>query len=403
MTKFKKPLVITLVTLGVLFLAYLTALSLYQSPEYARRLVMYGQSDINDYLIFPERAVENGDSVSILEKGDGTIPQSISWYNPIAQKERVENLVELFELTDTNAFIVLRDDKILYEGYFNGTAPDSIHTSFSAAKSFVSALIGAAIADGSIASVDDPVVKYIPEIAGRGLDSMTIRDLLLMNSGIRYEYNRDLPFYRHPFGDDSLTYYSPDLRKTALRVEADGTLNDKQFHYNNYHLLLEGLILERVTGMTVSEYTQEKLWKPMGAEYPASWSLDSEDSGFEKMESGINARAMDYARFGSIFLHDGFWNGVQILPAEWVQEATAPLKPDARDYGPAEEIGFYYKYHWNGLENADGTYDYYAEGHFGQYVYIAARKDVVIVRLGDETDYPIYWPLVFQSLVNQME
>ena len=155
--------------------------------------------------------------------------------------------------------------------------------------------------------------------------------------------------------------------------------------------------------MTVSEYTQEKLWKPMGAEYPASWSLDSEASGFEKMESGINARALDYARFGSIFLHDGFWNGVQIMPAGWVQEATAPLKSDLRDYGPAEEIGFYYKYHWSGLENADGTYDYYAKGHFGQYVYVAARKDVVIVRLGDETDYPIYWPLVFQSLVNQME
>jgi len=396
--------------LGILFLAALlitlaefAALSLYVSPEYAWRLMRYGQSDINDYLIFPERAIANGDNVSLLEKGDGTIPQSIPWYDPIAQKERVENLDELFELTDTNTFIVLRDDKILYEGYFNGTAPDSIHTSFSAAKSFVSSLIGAAIADGSIASVDDPVVEYIPEIAGRGLDSMTIRDLLLMNSGIRYEYNRDLPFYRHPFGDDSLTYYSPDLRKTALRVEADGTLNDRQFHYNNYHLLLEGLILERATGMTVSEYTQEKLWRPMGAEYPASWSLDSEDSGFEKMESGINARAVDYARFGLIFLHNGFWNGAQILPAEWVQEATAPLKPDPRDYGPAEEIGFYYKYHWNGLKNADGTYDYYAEGHFGQYIYVAPRKNMVIVRLGDETDYPLIWSLIFQSLVDQME
>jgi CubicO group peptidase (beta-lactamase class C family) len=87
--------------------------------------------------------------------------------------------------------------------------------SFSTAKSFVSALIGAAIADGSITSVDDPVIKFITQIAGRGLDSKTIRNLLLMNSGIRYEYNSQLPFYRHPFGDDSLTYYSPDMRKPA--------------------------------------------------------------------------------------------------------------------------------------------------------------------------------------------
>jgi CubicO group peptidase (beta-lactamase class C family) len=401
--KMKKRFATLFLVLLILFLAYIVALSLFDSPEYAWRLVMYGQSDINDYLIFPERAIQNGDKVSILKKGDGSIPQSILWYDPIAQKERVENLNELFELTDTNAFIVLRDDKILYEVYFNGKTPDSLHTSFSAAKSFVSALIGAAIADGSIASVDDPVVKYIPELAGRGLDTMTIRDLLLMNSGIRYEYNQDLPFYKHPFGDDSLTYYSPDLRKTALRVEADGTLSDKAFHYNNYHLLLEGLILERATGVTVSEYMQEKFWKPMGAEYPASWSLDSKASGFEKMESGINARAVDYARFGLIFLHNGFWNGVQILPEEWVHEATAPLNPDLRDYGPAEETGFYYKYHWHGLKNTDGTYDYYAAGHFGQYIYVAPRINAVIVRFGDETDYSIIWPLIFQSLVDQME
>ncbi|NOH03407.1 MAG: serine hydrolase [Chloroflexi bacterium] len=399
----KKPLATLFIVLFVLFLAYVAALSLFDSPEYAWRLVMYGQSDINDHLIFPERAIQNGDNVSVLEKGSESVPQTIPWYDPIAKKERVENLGELIQLTDTNAFIVLRDDRIVYEGYFNGTGRDSIHTSFSAAKSSVSALIGAAIADGSIASVDDPVIQYIPEIAGRGLDSMTIRDLLLMNSGIRYKFNREIPFYMHPFGDDSKTYYSTDMRKTATSVEADGTLADKAFHYNNYHLLLEGLILERATGMTVSEYMQEKFWIPMGAEYPASWSLDSETSGFEKMDSGINARAVDYARFGSLFLHNGFWNDVQILPEDWVIESTAPLDPDPRDYGPAEEIGFYYKYHWNGLKNADGTYDYYAEGHYGQYIYVAPRKNVVIVRLGDETEYFLIWSLIFQSLVDQME
>lgn len=390
--------------LTIIFALAFITVSLYVSPEYARRLLMYGQSDINDHHIFPERVILNGDKVSALEKAEGPIPQTIPWGDPMMKQERVENLDELLALTDTNAFIVLRDDKAIYEGYFNSTGRDSVHTSFSAAKSFVSALIGAAIADGSIASVDDPVIQYIPEIAGRGLDTMTIRDVLLMNSGIRYQFNSEIPFYRHPFGDDALTYYSPDLRKTALRVEADGTLPDKTFHYNNYHLLLEGMILERAIGMTVSEYMQEKFWKPMGAEYPASWSLDSEVSGFEKMESGINARAMDYARFGSIFLHNGFWNGVQILPKEWVEESTAPLNPDPRDYGPAEEIGLYYRYHWLGINNPDGTYDFYAEGHYGQYIFVAPRKNVVIVRLGDQADeYPVYWPLIFQSLVDQIE
>lgn len=402
--KLAKILKILLIGSLFLFAAAFIATSLYDSPGYALRLLLYGQSDINDHHIFPERIIQNGEKVSVLEKADGPIPQTIPWFDPMTRQERVEKLDELLALTDTNAFIVLHNDKIVYEGYFNGTGRDSVHTSFSAAKSFVSALIGTAIADGSIASVDTPVVQYIPELAGRGLDTMTIRDLLLMNSGIRYHFNSEIPFYLHPFGDDSLTYYSPDLRKTALRIKADGTLQERQFRYNNYHLLLEGMILERATNMTVSEYMQEKFWKPMGTEYPASWSLDSESTGFEKMESGFNARALDYARFGSIFLHNGFWNGTQILPEEWVEESTAPLNFDPRDYGPAEEIGFYYRYHWLGMKNSDGTHDFYAEGHYGQYIYVAPRKNVVIVRLGDWTDdYPVYWPLIFQSLVDQME
>ena len=401
--KIKKTLTILFFIAIFLFLGAFVAVSLYDSPEYAWRLVRYGQSDINDYLIFPERPIRKGDTVSVLEKSDGSIPQTITVRDTRRKMEYLENLPELFELTGTNAFIVLRDDKIVYENYFNGNTRDSIHTAFSASKSFVSALIGAAIADGSISSVNDPTIKYIPELAGRGLDEMTIRDLMLMNSGIRYEYNMDLPFYKHPFGDDSLSYYSPDLRKTALQVEADGAPIGKTFHYNNYHLLLEGLILERSTGMTVSEYMQEKFWVPMGAEYPASWSLDSDASGFEKMESGINARAIDYARFGSIFLHNGFWNGVQILPEAWVKDSTVPLDPDPHDDGLPKEIDFYYKYHWSGLKTPDGTYDYFAEGHFGQLIYVAPRKNVVIVRLGDETDYFIFWDLFMKSLVDQME
>ena len=146
-----------------------------------------------------------------------------------------------------------------------------------------------------ISSVDDPVIKYVPEIAGRGLDTLTIRNLLRMDTGIRYRSEDDI---LAPFSDDALTYYPPDLRQVAFGVQPGKTPIGAAFHYNNFHPLLEGLIIERATGMRVAEYLQERIWKPMGAEFPASWSLDSEASGFEKMESGINARAVDYARFG---------------------------------------------------------------------------------------------------------
>ena len=189
-------------------------------------------------------------------------------------------------------------------------------------------------------------------------------------------------------------------------MEADSTPIGETVHYNNYHLLLEGLIIERATSMHVAEYLQEKIWKPMGAEFTATWSLDSEASCFEKMESGIKARAIDYARFGLLFLHNGFWNGVQILPASWVAESTQPLRPDPRTwetYPSWTEYGGYYKYHWWGINNADGSYDFYAHGKYDEIVYIAPRKNVVIVRLGDSLDENVRWPLVIHNIIDQLQ
>ena len=320
-------------------------------------------------------------------------------------KARKEVLGDLLKRTGTRAFLIVKDDKLIYETYLESSRTE-VNTSFSSAKSFNSALIGAAIAEGKIRSVNDPVIKYIPEISGRGLDELTIRDLLLMNSGISYVEGDELPFYYAPFADDPLTYYPPDLRKVALSVEASDTPIGEAFRYNNYHPLLEGVIIERVAGMSVAEYLQEKFWKPMGAEFPASWSLDSETSGFEKMESGINARAIDFARFGLIFLHDGFWNGVQILPESWVRESTEPLRPDPRVWKTFPEwldYGGYYKYHWWGINDADGSYDFCAQGRYGQIIYVAPRKNVVIVRLGDELDENVIWPLAIHDIVDKLE
>jgi CubicO group peptidase (beta-lactamase class C family) len=397
---FLKPLLYLLLLILAMLAAFIAALSFFDSPEYARRILMYGQSDINDYLIFPERLIQNGSQPSTLETADADVPQVVRY--PYAGQERSEDLEELNRRAGSKAFIIVRNVRVIYESYFNGSRREAINTSFSSAKSFNSALIGAAISEGKISTVDDPVIRYVPEIAGRGLDRFTVRDLLLMSTGIRYRHNEELPFYQQPFDDDALTYYSPDLRQAALGVRPGDVPIGEAFLYNNYHPLLEGLILERVTGMHVAEYLQEKFWKAMGAEYPASWSLDSKASAFEKMESGINARAIDFARFGLIFLHEGIWNGEQILPTDWVRESTSPagaweLAPEGQ--GPTP----YYKYHWWGIENADGSYDYYAAGRYHQIVYIAARKNMVVVRLGGEADGPIPWPLVIHNLVDQME
>ena len=200
------------------------------------------------------------------------------------------------------------------------------------------------------------------------------------------------PLLGAPFSDDAKTYYYPDLRQLALESVAHGDEPvGEYFHYNNYHPILEGMILERATGMHVADYLEMKIWQPLKMEFPASWSLDSEETAFEKMESGINGRAIDFARFGLLFLQNGNWNGQQIVSEAWVKESTGPDPDDRREWPlwpEYKESGGYYRYHWWGNMRADGHYDYTAAGNFGQYIYICPQKNLVIARFG-ENDEPL--------------
>ncbi len=379
------------------------ALSVRDSPAFALRVLGNADSDIGDWRIFPARAIARADAPSDLPGGTAFEPAVLTY--PYDGASRTETLAGLLERSGTRAFIVVQDDQLVLEHYAPGFGRDDVNTSFSAAKSFDSALIGAAIADGLIGSVADPVIKYVPEITGRGLDALTIRDLLAMNTGIRYVHNDEMPFYMAPFGDDAITYYGTELRKLALSVQLGPTPVGAAFRYNNYHPLLEGLILERVTGMPVAKYLEQRIWQPMGAAFDASWSLDSDASGFEKMESGLNARALDFARFGLLFLHRGMWNGRQILPASWVDDSTSPLPSDARPwevYPNWPKLGGYYAYHWWGLVNSDGSHDFMARGKFDQLIYVSPRKNVVVVRLGDAPDDRLNWPLAIRALLDQL-
>ena len=219
-----------------------------------------------------------------------------------------------------------------------------------------------------------------------------------LRNGHLWVFSNEVDVERTP-----LTAFEPGQ---AVVIQAsDGKPLGSEFNYNNYHPLLLGMILERTTGRSPAEYLQEKIWTPLGMEFDGSWSLDAEQNGFEKMESGINARARDYARFGLLFLHNGFWNGIQILPEEWVRESTEPLRPDPRTWETMDywlDYSGYYKYHWWGINNPDGSYDFYAHGKYDQIIYVAPRKNMVIVRLGNAPDDKLLWPLVLHNIVDQM-
>jgi CubicO group peptidase (beta-lactamase class C family) len=372
---------------------------------YLGRLIRWGLSDIYDYQRFPERVIANAPPTFYFSEGaEPEIFTGIE-YTEDGEVKQAE-IDEFLRSTGTTAFIVIQDDTILYENYFNGFQRDSIVTSFSSAKSFNSALIGIAIDEGWIDSVHDPVVKYIPEISRRGLDDLTLKHLLDMSSGIRYLEDENMFPLFAPFSDDAKTYYYPDLRKLALSIQPGDEPVGSYFHYNNYHPLLEGMILERATGQPVAVYLQEKIWKPLGMEYPASWSLDSEKSGFEKMESGINARAIDFAKFGRLFLNNGNWDGRQIISEEWVRATTAPDPADDRPwitFPSYKERGGYYHDHWWGMVREDGHYEFMASGHLGQNIFICPQTDLVIVRYGMEQGPPVSWPEVMRQIEEQVE
>jgi CubicO group peptidase (beta-lactamase class C family) len=349
-------------------------------PEYVYRALTWGEAGVHDYLKLPARSLRAGETPFHF----GRELQEARVRAAFEADPHIGNLEEFLADTGTQAFIVIQDDRILYEEYF-GMERDSVVTSFSVAKSFTSALIGIAIADGFIHSVDDPITDYLPELAARDgrFCDITIRDLLMMSSGIHY--SDGVPLLSD---DGTKTYLFPELRRLALDRTRITERPGKHFLYNNYHPLLLGIILERATGTSVTEYLERKIWQPLGMEFDGSWSLDSQESGFEKMESGINARAIDFAKFGRLFLRNGDWDGVQVIPADWVvestrEDSTVDRKEYYGDLAIREPLDGYYKYMWWGLPRSDGAYDFSAVGNRGQFIYVSPQANLIIVRNGE--------------------
>ena len=366
------------VALGVYGWAWLST----DDSTFARALV-WRESDVGDQHRFPARRIAAGARASPLPRG----VEADLFLSP--KRELDEFLREM----DTLAFLVVHGDRLVYERYFGGSSRESLQTSFSAAKSFVSTLVGIAIDEGLIGSVDDRITKYLPELAARdpGFRQITLRHLLTMSSGIRY---REGGF--PSLGDDTYTYYGVDLRNVALERTEIEEPPGVSWHYNNYHPLLLGLVLERTARTSVSDFMATRLWQPLGAEADATWNLDSERSGFEKMESGLNARATDYARFGLLFLHNGEWNGRRIVSRGWVRAAT-------RAGSPTDPVYYYnYRYFW--WLDPDRPSRFYALGKYGQYIYVAPDADTVVVRFGRNSGVSsTTWLATFREIADQLE
>ena len=322
--------------------------------------------------IYASRLVARSGPVSELPAGE---PLTLDEFPVSGQPMKLDDFVARAR---TTGLVVLKDDKIVFERYWQGADATSHFASWSMAKSFVSTLVGFALGDGLIRSLDDSVTDYLPELKGSGYDGVPIKAILQMSSGVAF---------REDYVDsssDALVMWDAVLQHNKRRF-ADFAINSKReaepyekFNYKGLDSVVLGLLVHRVTGKSLSAYLAEKLWGPLGMEGDAGWM--TEDRGDQALEAPfccLNARLRDYARLGQFMLQNGTWGGKQLLPAGWVAEATYPVGNQVA-FGklyPGDPMG--YQYQWWVEPGPDRAYA--AEGVNGQFIYVNPAKKLVIV------------------------
>lgn len=294
-------------------------------------------------------------------------------------KGETRDLARFLDETWTTGLIVLRDGAIAHEQYFRGHTTASKTISWSVAKSFISALVGVAVAEGRIRDIGDPISNYVPRLRGSGYDGVPIRRVLQMASGVRF--NED-------YGD-----FWSDINRLGRAIALNTSLDEfvaslerehepgSCHHYVSMDTQALGMLLRAATGETLASYLESRIWKKIGMESDAYWLIDR--NGMELAFGGLNAVLRDYARFGQLVLNEGAWNGEQVVPREWLRAGTvhsAPRECPRRTPG----LGLGYGYQW---WVPPGEGDYLAIGVYNQFVYVHPRHRVVIAKSSAYPDY----------------
>ena len=342
----------------ILIIVALTATYIFL-PNYLQKGLIYLNPNIDDYKIFDNREVKTGDPLPwALSENYGQLKLSLT----------SEDSLEKYQ---TVAFLVIQHDSILFEKYWDGYSQTTPSNSFSMAKSVVSLLIGCAIEDGYIKSLDEKVKNYLPWLKGTYRDELTIRHLLTMSSASSWDES-----YSSPFSITTRAYYGRNLKSTMKEVKIirhPGIV----FKYRSGDTQLLERVLFKATGMHLSDYASQKLWQPLGAREPALWSLDKR-KGIEKAYCCFNSNARDFARIGSLVLNNGRFAKKRILPTHYIKEMTTPVKYLTNE--EAEMVDYYGLQWW--IMHFDDQKIPYARGILGQYIYVVPQYDAVIVRLG---------------------
>jgi CubicO group peptidase (beta-lactamase class C family) len=322
--------------------------------------------------IFPSRRVAAGNEASPLLPGK--LPEVHYDY-----AHSSHSVADFVKRTDTTGLLILKGERILFEGYYEGADSKDLFMSFSAGKSFVSTLVGIALGEGRIKSLDDPIVTYLPELKGSAYEAATIKQVLQMASGTSFteEYEDEssgIAQFAAIVARGHGGLY--DFARSFKGVEKPGT----RFYYATTNTEILGALVARVTGQPLAEYLSEKLWRPLGAEAPARWILDQPGSaGREVAGGGLQVRLRDYGRFGLLFANLGRWHGRQLLPAGWVERATRPAEPYVQFGKLLPDYPLGYGYQWWCLPGPHHRFT--ALGIHGQFVLVDPEEHLVIVKL----------------------
>ncbi len=292
-------------------------------------------------------------------------PQAWPNHNEYNSVEPTETLKKANIDWGTIAYVIIKNDSIWFEKYYDGFGEDSKSNSFSMAKSYVSGLLGKAIMDGHIKSLDQPVCDFLPAFCEGKAALMTVGDLSSMASGTNWD-----EAYYSPLSITTRAYFDDDLAKVMNGLKV---VNDpgQSFKYASGDTQMLAMVIEKATGKKLYNYLEESFWKPLGSENATLWQLDSEGHDLVKAYCCIASNAKDFARFGKLYKDHGKWNGKQILDSAFVAKSITPRFPESPEYG----YGFW-------MNDYLGKTFFMMRGHLGQYVIVQPEDNIIIVRLG---------------------
>lgn len=368
---FRKIFLVMIVAVILIFAA------LFIKQPYLIRVLQYRTPNANTYKIFPQAVVHKSDSAFhfIRTKNQRDNLDTLHIFD--GNNESV-SLKDYIKNGDINVFLVIRNDSVLYERYQNGYADSTLTTIFSGAKSIISIMIGKALDNGNIKSLNDKIVNYIPELKiNLAYQNITIKNLLDMKSGLDFQDALG-GITKAFFSDEAKYFYTHDMKAELLKaklVNQPGTV----WKYKSIDPILLGWVLENATGKSVTQFFEENIWKQLGTEYNASFGLDHK-SGLANTASRFQVTAIDLAKIGRVFLNKGNYSGKQIISENWVNQS---LNIGAEK--PASAKGWQKSAHhflwWIPQEGENG--DYAAEGMLGQRLYVDPKTNTIIVQFAN--------------------